>query len=264
MAKEMEGKNQPILRLVFSRNESSGYKSGRSSEGGTPDAAEKANTRSAGTFRWRRQRCNAWYRTPNLSAADISPPALSIALSTTLMDSNIQRIVAIGQQPIRVISRDNIQPMVVNDKAEQRNQFSERLRRLLVEHHSAPEGRGLIQWFYDDMKRRNKGAEVVSYESCRKWLTGKDVPAEVNLGIVCTTYGFNSNYLRTGVGSEMSSSDEGFNDSPIAQITRDWHLLTDEGQIMLQDAHRLALKLYKKPQTEKHKRSNGRRISSAG
>jgi transcriptional regulator with XRE-family HTH domain len=70
----------PHLRLVFSREDSSGYKSGRNSERDTPDIDSSVRTRSAGTPA-RRHLSTACREMPNRFANELKP-TISIARST--------------------------------------------------------------------------------------------------------------------------------------------------------------------------------------
>jgi transcriptional regulator with XRE-family HTH domain len=71
----------PHLRLVFSRDESSGYKSGRNSERDTPEIDSSVSTRSAGTP-FRRHLSTACGEIRSRFARAPSPPATLMTRST--------------------------------------------------------------------------------------------------------------------------------------------------------------------------------------
>lgn len=84
-------RNYPHLRLVFNRETSSGYKSGRSSERDTPDIDSSVSTRSAGTP-LRRHLSTACGEIPRRFASAPTPPIAVMTLSTGLAGfSDMQR-----------------------------------------------------------------------------------------------------------------------------------------------------------------------------
>lgn len=196
-------RNQARLRLAIDNESSGGYRSGRSSYRGTPDTDSTESTRSAGIFPDRRHFCTAWYRTPHLDANGPSPPPPAIARSTTPMDGILQPTVAIRQQPIRANLSDSMQLMVVRTKDEARAEFSRNLNSAL-DRLEAPH-RGRPEW----LRKQLNG--IVSRESCRKWLSGDDMPDQANMSVLIDRFGLNQQLLRTGKWEPApSSKDEGF------------------------------------------------------
>src|SRR5690242_4314958 len=78
---ERTKRNYPHLRLVFSRDDSTGYKSGRITERETPDIDSSVRTRSAGTP-LRRHLSTACGEIPKRLARAPRPPTTSMTLST--------------------------------------------------------------------------------------------------------------------------------------------------------------------------------------
>lgn len=205
-----EKNQQTRLRLVVSNDRSSGYRSGRSSERETPDATSSAMTRFGGTRPLRSHFCTAWYRTPIFSAVDWSPPAASIALSTDVMSRNLQPIVALRQQPMRVSGSDTLQPMVVQAKRvirtkdDVRKEFGARLTEHL-ERNGIPRRRQ-ISYLYERLSV--KGVPGVSKETCRKWTRGLELPDEANLDLLASRIGADPYVLRHGEHPIPSSHDD--------------------------------------------------------
>lgn len=159
---------------------STGYRSGRSSVLGTPDTDSTSSTRSAGIRSAFRHFCTAWYRTPHLRANSISPPPPEIARSIALMPPNLQPIVAVGQQSMRASESDTMQPMVDTAKEAARAAWSEWLNSVLDQKEVPRRGRpGWLRQFL-----KSNGLKV-SYETCRKWLAGLDLPDRANEAVLC-------------------------------------------------------------------------------
>jgi transcriptional regulator with XRE-family HTH domain len=84
-------RNYPAyLRLAFNRDDSSGYKSGRSSERDTPEIDSSVSTRSAGTP-LRRHLSTAWGEMPRRLAKAPRPPTIAMTLSTGFSDMHISQ-----------------------------------------------------------------------------------------------------------------------------------------------------------------------------
>lgn len=192
------------VRLVFSREDSSGYKSGLSSERGTRETFSTANTRSAG-MPARRHFCTAWYDTPSALAKALSPPAPLIARTTadSVMQQNVQPIVAFRQQRMRAFQLGSMQRMVVRTKKDAKEAFANALNKFL-ERREVPV-RGRASWLYDRLKAHAR-QEVVSYESCRKWIKGLDIPDQGNLTILCEAIGATRDDLFPTKGTPTSGS----------------------------------------------------------
>lgn len=79
-----------------------------------------------------------------------------------------------------------MQRMVVRTKSDARAAFSAALNGFL-EALGVP-SRGRPRWLYDRLKAHAR-REVVTYESCRKWLKGLDIPDQANLTILCDAIG---------------------------------------------------------------------------
>lgn len=193
-------RDQARLRLVVDneRDSDGGYMSGRSSCLGTPEMASTESTRLGGTKPDRRHFWTAWYRTPHFAANGCKPPPPSIARSTTLMSAILQPIVASRQQPIRAARPVSMQLMVVRTKKQAREEFASNLNREL-DRLNAPR-RGRPGWL------RERLNNIVSRESCRKWLAGDDIPDQANMSILIDTLQLNQQLLRTGHWEPAPSS----------------------------------------------------------
>lgn len=215
--------SQPYLRLAFSRGDSSGYRSGRSSERETPETDSRASTRSAGTFPDFRHFWTAWYRTPSLPATDLSPPAPEIARETGFsMHSNVQPIIAFRQQPIRVRSPDTMQPMVEAAKYTAREEFAEWLNGH-VQRLGAPV-RGRPKWLQRLLE--DEAGLKVSYETCRKWLAGLDIPDRANEALL---------HKALGVQVQAEETDQEFE-----MLRKIWRSLPQKSRSHLIDTAMLA------------------------
>lgn len=238
---ELKNKNQARLRLVTDNKDlrdadSGGYKSGRSSCLGTPDAASTQSTLSAGTRPDLRQRCTAWYRTPQCSASEPSPLTPSIARSTGFMQVNLQPIVARSQQSIRGLDLATMQLMVATTKKQAREEFSKNLNREL-DRLKAPQ-RGRPKWLQKELKN------IVTYESCRKWLKGLDIPDQGNLSVLVDTLGLNQQYLRTGTWE----SAPGASDNRFSELQKIWPDLDEKYQDHLVETARMGRKASSPPE----------------
>lgn len=219
----MVRKNQPRLRLVVVNEETTsdveaGYKSGRSSCREMPETRSTVNTRSAGIRPERRHFWTAWYFTPQLEAKAPKLSAPEMARSTAFMDESMQPIVALSQQPLRAHARRRIQPMVVRNKEEAREEFAKNLN-IALDNQKAPK-RGRADWL------RTKIGKIVSRESCRKWLAGEDMPDQGNLSVILEVLGLNEQQLRTG----KWSAPPGNQDERLTRITKSWPSLPENLQ----------------------------------
>lgn len=215
--------SQPHLRLVFSREDSSGYKSGRSSERDTPEIDSSGITRLGGITPDFRHFWTAWYLTPSFSATDCSPPPPSIARVTDSdMHSNVQPIIAFRQQPMRVWRPDTIQPMVDTAKYTAREEFSRWLNSHADRLHAPSRGRP--KWLQKRLK--DEVGLNVSYETCRKWLGGLDMPERPNEALL---------YKALGVQIQAEESDPQFE-----QLRQIWRTLPDKSRALILDAAALA------------------------
>lgn len=210
-------KTQARLRLVVDneRESDGGYMSGRSSCLGTPEIASTDSTRLGGTMPERRHFWTAWYRTPHFAANGCKPPPPSIARSTALMTVILQPIVAPRQQPMRASSRASMQLMVVRTKEEARQEFARNLNSEL-DRLKAPR-RARPAWL------REQIGNIVSRESCRKWLAGEDIPDQANMSILIDTLHLNQQLLRTGRWEPAPSS----KDQRFVEIEKAWPDLAD-------------------------------------
>lgn len=208
--------NQALLRLLVF-DDSTGYRSGRSSWRETPESFSTSSTRRGGMPE-RRHLETAWCDNPHLEAMLKSPPPPSIARSTTSMAGILQPIVAISQQPMRAPGADSMQLMVVRTKEEARAEFARNLNREL-ERLEAPR-RGRAGWL------RERLGKVVSRESCRKWLAGEDLPDQGNMSILIDTLGLNQQLLRTGRWEPAPSS----KDERFLELEKAWPELDNEAR----------------------------------
>lgn len=223
------------LRLVVNRD-SGGYRSGRSSDRDTPDSSSTFSTRLGGTPE-RRHFCTAWYLTPQPSANSARPPAPLIARSTaSLMDANLQPIIVSRQQPVRAWSGTTMQPMVEAAKHLAREDFSKWLNAQCARL-SAPV-RGRPKWL---KKRLEEQAGLrVSYETCRKWLGGLDIPDRANEALL---------HKALGVHIQAESADEQF------EILRNvWRSLPEKSRTHLLETALLAQTAAKVDKAEEPKK----------
>lgn len=209
--------DQARMRLVVDneRESDGGYISGRTLYRGTPDSASAFNTRLGGTPVLRHF-CTAWCETPILAANENRPPAPAMTSSTTLMGAILQPIVAIRQQPIRAARSVSMQLVVVKTKIEARAEFSRNLNREL-DRLNAPK-RGRPEWL------RQQIGEIVSRETCRKWLQAKDMPDEAHSSVLIDRLGLNYQFLRTG----RWEPSPGAKDLRFTELEKAWPTL-DEG-----------------------------------
>jgi hypothetical protein len=210
-----KNRHQPRLRLVVSNESSGGYISGRSSCLGTPEIFSTSSTLRGGTPE-RRHFDMACSETPHFDANCTSPPPLLIARSITFMPPSLQPIVGKGQQPIRAQTSSSMQLVVVKTKNEAREEFSRNLNREL-DRLEAPK-RGRPEWL------RKRIGEIVSRETCRKWLQAKDLPDQANMSILIDRLSLNQQLLRTGRWEPSPSA----KDTRFTELEKAWPHL-DEG-----------------------------------
>lgn len=208
-------KHQARLRLVVSNESSGGYISGRSSCLGTPETFSTSNTLRGG-IPDRRHLEIACNDTPHLDANCVRPPPPLIARSITFMPPSLQPIVGNRQQPMRAERSASMQLVVVKTKIEAREEFSRNLNREL-DRLQAPK-RGRPDWL------RKQIGEIVSRETCRKWLQGKDMPDEANSSVLIDRLGLNYQFLRTG----RWEPSPGAKDLRFSELEKAWPHL-DEG-----------------------------------
>lgn len=182
--------NQADLRLLVF-DDSTGYRSGRNSDRGTPDSASRAKTRSAGTRPDLRHLCSAWYRTPSFSASGCKPPPALIARSTTAsMPPTLQLPVALRQQPPGVALFPTIAYMAVGSPNE-RERFRKALNDRVKRDH--PDVRGRPVWLYNELHAytRKTGRKIrpPSKQTCAYWLAGTKIPKPEHITLICDALG---------------------------------------------------------------------------
>lgn len=135
-----------------------------------------------------------------------------------LMDSILQPIVALRQQPMRAGPPTSMQLMVVRTKDEAREEFAKNLNREL-DRLEAPR-RGRAGWL------RKQLGEIVSRESCRKWLAGEDLPDQANFSVLVDRLSLNAQMLRTGRWEPGPSA----KDQRFAELEKAWPELDDNAR----------------------------------
>lgn len=110
--------------------------------------------------------------------------------------------------------------MVVITKAKARELFSARLNEMLDAEPDAPRDRGRRQWL---SRRFNK---EFSAEAARKWLEAESIPDQAHLSMLCTAFGWSSDYLMTGALPRYA----GRMDEQLSEITDLWHDLDHDGR----------------------------------
>jgi hypothetical protein len=109
-----------------------------------------------------------------------------------------------------------MQLVVVKTKIEARAEFSRNLNKEL-DRLNAPR-RGRPEWL------RQEIGEIVSRETCRKWLQGKDMPDEAHSSVLIDRLGLNYQFLRTG----RWEPSPGAKDVRFSELEKAWPTL-DEG-----------------------------------
>jgi hypothetical protein len=229
-----KNKDQARLRLVVD-NDSGGYRSGRSSYRGTPDAASKDSTRSAGTRPDLRHFCSAWYRTPSFAAKDCKPPPAKIARSTTAsMPSSLQLAGVMSQQPSRVIALCSMRTMAADAKTAASKAFSDELNKQLGERQAPSYGRPA--WLSRELKRRVKLEASVT--TCQKWLGGKQIPRSWKLRKLIEGFDLEVDALMKA--GNLAPETDG--DEMLTELRRLWPKITDETdrEALLRMAYRAA------------------------
>ncbi len=98
------------------------------------------------------------------------------------MAHSMQPIVAFRQQPMRGIITYKMQLMVAPEKTTARLEFGALLNAALDHIDTCPPKRGRVRWLFKALKKNQ--VPLVSYEQCRKYLRGKDIPDQANLRII--------------------------------------------------------------------------------
>ena len=109
-----------------------------------------------------------------------------------------------------------MQLMVVRTKDEARREFAKNLNEAL-DKESAPR-RGRPGWL------RSRLGNIVSRETCRKWLAADDMPDQAHLSVLVDTLGLNAQQLRTGEWDPPP----GAKDERLVLLTKSWPGLADE------------------------------------
>lgn len=251
---------QARLRLATSEGVlvSTGYKSGRSSLLDTPESFSNERTRVAGTWPDLAHLRTDSYSIPSCLATERMPPPNSIAFETASMKPTVQPIVGFRQQRVRAFQLATLQPMVVKTKEDAKREFSKRLRTEITKRFpDAPADRGLVQWLYD-LLRAHVGASrpaPVSYESCRKWLKGKEIPISPNLMLLCDATGIIVTDL---MDDETRAYIEDQEDPQIATLIKTFRKLNDRGRKHVLDAAELASRA-ETPALEHKKAASGKK-----
>lgn len=104
---------------------------------------------------------------------------------------------------MRVPGIGSMQRMVVRTKKDAREAFGVALNKFLDARKILVRGRA--SWLYDRLKSHAR-REVVSYESCRKWIKGLDIPDQANLTILCEAIGASRDDLFPGADRVTNES----------------------------------------------------------
>jgi hypothetical protein len=108
-----------------------------------------------------------------------------------------------------------MQLMVVKTKEQAREEFSRNLNKAL-DQIEAPK-RGRAGWL------RKQIGEIVSRESCRKWLNGLEIPDEAHMSVLIDRFSLNMQHLRTGRWEPSPGS----RDERFGELERAWPELDD-------------------------------------
>jgi hypothetical protein len=105
--------------------------------------------------------------------------------------------------------------VVVKTKEQAREEFSRNLNKAL-DQVEAPK-RGRPEWL------RKEVSGIVSRETCRKWLSGLDIPDEGHMSVLADRFSLNIQHLRTGKWEPSPGS----RDARFAELERAWPNLDD-------------------------------------
>lgn len=145
----------------------------------------------------------------------------------------MQPIVVFCQQRTVALRPPTIQPMVADLKIQQRLEFGRLLNAAIERHYPAVKLYGRARWLHRKTKR--KGKELVSYESIRKWLRGKDIPEQPNIRELCQRTGISMSEL----DPDNSKGDKAGNLS-LGELMSLWYAAADDGKAHILSAARLA------------------------
>jgi hypothetical protein len=137
-----------------------------------------------------------------------------------------------------------MQLVVVKTKIEAREEFAKNLNAEL-DRLQAPK-RGRPDWL------RKQIGEIVSRETCRKWLGGLDLPDQANMSILIDTLGLNQQLLRTGRWEPAPGS----KDQQFAELERMWpHLDTGLREAVMAVVRTVKAPAQEKPQPRRRRRA---------
>ena len=108
-----------------------------------------------------------------------------------------------------------MQLVVVKTKNEARAEFSKNLN-IVLDRHKAPK-RGRPEWLRQFLN------EIVSRETCRKWLSGLDLPDEAHMSVLVDRIGTNAQFLRTGRWEPAPGS----TDARFSELEKAWPYLDE-------------------------------------
>lgn len=96
--------------------------------------------------------------------------------------------------------------MAVRSKIDAKEAFSAALHGFLETIDECPKERGRPMWLWKRIKSHARG-RLVSYESVRKWLAGKDIPDQAHLSVLLDAIGASHDdvFPADSVGSGFSS-----------------------------------------------------------
>lgn len=128
-----------------------------------------------------------------------------------------------------------LQRMVVTGKDAKRQRFGELLNGVLNEM-GAPPGRGRVQWLYDRLKKGGK--EFVSYEQCRKYVRGIDMPDHANFFLLCEQLGTRPERLQPTRNRQEAAGQ----DVALDELLKIWGTSDDGAHDFILEAARLVQK----------------------
>lgn len=152
------------------------------------------------------------------------------------MQSNVQPILAFRQQPIRVLTTNTMQPMVEAAKYTAREEFAEWLNSHA--HRLGAPLRGRPKWLQKLLK--DEVGLKVSYETCRKWLGGLDIPDRANESLL---------HKALGVQIQAQEADQDF--ETLRQL---WRSLPPKSRAHIMEAAQLAAQAAKSQDDPKKRR----------
>lgn len=151
------------------------------------------------------------------------------------MAHKLQPIVGDSQQLIVISAKDNVQPMVVNSRDEEKAAFSRRLANACAEFPECPGEHGRAAWL------ARQFTPALSSQAVLKWFKGESMPDMTNIPRLAGILKVDASWLLAGPGDAVVR--EFAPDEALQKVIRAWPEMGDEMRKRLEHLADLTLPL---------------------